>query len=209
MSSATCRSPIGSAERAATHDITMTYKHVILDRDGVLNHEAPDSGYVREPAEFRWLPGSLEALVSLRRAGLHITVATNQSGVGRGLMSLAQLTAVHDRMLTEAAGNGATLDAVLFCPHAPDEGCACRKPEPGLIHEAIRRSGIAATDSLVVGDAERDLEAAARAGVRAVLVRTGKGRATEAGGGARDVRIYDDLSQLAHELVGNANSRVG
>jgi D-glycero-D-manno-heptose 1,7-bisphosphate phosphatase len=209
MSSATCRSPIGSAERAATHAITMTYKHVILDRDGVLNQEAPDSGYVREPAEFRWLPGALEALASLRRAGLHITVATNQSGVGRGLMSLAQLTAVHDRMLTEAAGSGATLDAVLFCPHAPDEGCACRKPEPGLIHEAVRRSGIAATDSLVVGDAERDLEAAARAGVRAVLVRTGKGRATEAGGGAKDVRIYDDLSQLARELVGNANSRVG
>ncbi len=187
----------------------MTYKHVILDRDGVLNHEPADSGYVREPAEFRWLPGSLEALAILHRAGVHLTVATNQSGVGRGLMSLAQLAAVHDRMLTEAAAIGAAVDAVLFCPHVSGDGCACRKPEPGLIYEAIRRSGIAAADSLVVGDAERDLEAAARAGVRAVLVRTGKGRATEAGGSSGDVRIYDDLSQLARELVGNTNLRVG
>src|ERR1700722_2697278 len=130
MSSATCRSPIGSAERVASHDITMTYKHVILDRDEVLNHEAPDGGYVREPAEFRWLPGALEALATLRRAGVHLTVATNQSGVGRGLMSLTQLAAVHGRMLTEAAGSGAALDAVLFCPHAPQERCECRKPEP-------------------------------------------------------------------------------
>ena len=179
----------------------MAYKHVILDRDGVLNYEAPDSGYVREPEEFLWLPGSLEALASLTRAGVYLTVATNQSGVGRGLMSLAQLTAVHDRMLAEAAGSGAALEAVLFCPHAPGDRCSCRKPEPGLIHEAINRSGIAAADSLVVGDAERDLEAASRAGVRSVLVRTGKGRKTEAALRGTEVRVYDDLSQLAHELV--------
>ena len=180
----------------------MIYKHVILDRDGVLNYEAPDSGYVREPADFLWLPGSLEALATLTRAGLRLTVATNQSGVGRGIMSLAQLTAVHDRMLTEAAAGGAAIDAVLFCPHAPGDRCSCRKPEPGLIHEAISRSGIAAEDSLVVGDAQRDLEAAARAGVRSVLVRTGKGRRTEAALRGTEVRVYDDLSQLAHELVG-------
>ena len=180
----------------------MAYKHLILDRDGVLNYEAPDSGYVREPEEFLWLPGALEALATLTRAGVHLTVATNQSGVGRGLMSVAQLTAIHDRMLAEAAGSGAALEAVLFCPHAPDDRCSCRKPEPGLIHEAINRSGIAAADTLVVGDAERDLEAAARAGVRSVLVRTGKGRKTEAALRSTEVRVYDDLSQLAHELVG-------
>ena len=186
----------------------MAYKHVILDRDGVLNHEARDSGYVREPAEFLWLPGSLEALARLTRAGVHLTVATNQSGVGRGLMSLAQLTAVHDRMLTEAANSGAALAAVLFCPHAPEDRCACRKPEPGLIHEAIDRSGIAAADTLVVGDAERDLEAAARAGVRSVLVRTGKGRKTKAALRGTEVRVYDDLSQLAHELAGGRSTEL-
>ncbi len=205
----TCRSLTASAERAAAHDFTMKYRHVILDRDGVLNQEAPDSGYVREPAQFHWLPGALEALAILRGAGVHLTVATNQSGVGRGLMSLAQLTAVHERMLTEAAGSDAALDAVLFLSARTRRALRVRKPAPGLIHEAIRRSGIAAADSLVVGDAERDLEAAARAGVTAALVRTGKGRATEAGGGGKDVRIYDDLSQLARELVGNANLKLG
>ena len=179
----------------------MAYKHVILDRDGVLNYEAPDSGYVREPADFLWLPGSLEALATLTRAGLRLTVATNQSGVGRGIMSLAQLTAVHDRMLTEAAAGGAAIEAVLFCPHAPEDECSCRKPRPGLIHEAISRSGIAAEESLVVGDAERDLEAAARAGVRSVLVRTGKGIKTEAALRGTEVTVYEDLSRLAHELV--------
>ena len=97
----------------------MTYRHVILDRDGVLNREAPDSGYISKPSEFFWVPGALEALASLRRAGVYLSVATNQSGVGRGLMSLAELEAVHERMRTEAEQNGAGLDAVLFCPHAP------------------------------------------------------------------------------------------
>ena len=189
-----------SAGNSVAPDI-MICKHVILDRDGVLNYEAPASGYVREPEEFRWLPGSLEALAMLARAGVRLTVATNQSGVGRGIMSLAQLTAVHDRMLTEAAAGGAAIDTVLFCPHAPDDECSCRKPEPGLIREAISRSGIAAEDSLVVGDAQRDLEAAARAGVRAVLVRTGKGLQTEAALRGTEITVYESLSQLAHELV--------
>jgi D-glycero-D-manno-heptose 1,7-bisphosphate phosphatase len=179
----------------------MAYKHIILDRDGVLNEEAPAAGYIREPAEFVWLPGALEALVTLRHAGAHLTVATNQSGVGRGLMSLAQLEAVHERMLTEAARHGVELDAVLFCPHAPGDGCDCRKPEPGLIRQAIALSGIAATESVVVGDDLRDLQAAARAGVSAVLVRTGKGRKAESQLNGMKVPIYDDLPQAARALL--------
>ena len=179
----------------------MEYKHIILDRDGVLNREAPAGGYIREPAEFVWLPGALEALASLRHAGAHLSVATNQSGVGRGLMSLAQLEAIHERMRTEAAQHGADLDAVLFCPHAPEDGCSCRKPEPGLIREAIARSGIAAAESVVVGDDLRDLEAAARAGVSAVLVRTGKGRKAEAQLSGMQVPTYDDLPELARALL--------
>jgi D-glycero-D-manno-heptose 1,7-bisphosphate phosphatase len=181
--------------------MTMTYKHVILDRDGVLNREAQDGGYVLEPAGFLWLPGALEALAMLRRAGVHLSVATNQSGVGRGLMTVAQLEAVHDRMRDEASRHGAALDAVLFCPHAPDDLCACRKPAPGLIHEALARSGIAAAESLVVGDDQRDLEAAARAGVRAALVRTGKGQKTEALLRGTEVPTYDDLPQLARAIL--------
>jgi D-glycero-D-manno-heptose 1,7-bisphosphate phosphatase len=179
----------------------MTYRHVILDRDGVLNREAEGAGYVREPAEFFWLPGALEALATLRQAGIYLTVATNQSGIGRGLMTLAQLEAVHERMRTDASRSGAALDAVLFCPHAPEDSCLCRKPAPGLIRDAIARSGIPAAASLVIGDDQRDLEAAARAGVKAALVRTGKGRRTELLLQGTDVPAYDDLPQLARAIL--------
>lgn len=176
--------------------MSVTYRHLILDRDGVLNREADGAGYVLTPEEFFWLPGALEALATLHRAGVYLTVATNQSGVGRGLMTLAQLEAVHSRMRAEAAHHGGPLDAVLFCPHAPEARCDCRKPAPGMIHEALARSGFAAAETLVIGDAERDIEAASRAGVAAALVRTGKGRKTEAHLGAT-LPIYDDLLQFA------------
>jgi len=179
----------------------MSFRHVILDRDGVLNYEAPEGSYVREPSEFRWLPGALEGLALLRGAGLRLSVATNQAGVGRGLMSLAQLAAVHDRMQSEAAAHGGALDAVLYCPHAPEEQCSCRKPAPGLIQAAVARAGIAAGDSIVVGDDRRDLEAARRAGVAAALVRTGKGRRTEALLGDAAVPTYDDLRELARAIL--------
>ena len=179
----------------------MGFRHVILDRDGVLNYEAPEGDYVREPSQFRWLPGALAGLALLHRAGVRLSVATNQAGVGRGLMSLAQLAAVHERMQTDAAAHGAALDAVLYCPHAPEEQCACRKPAPGLIQAAVARSGIAAGDSIVVGDDRRDLEAAERAGVAAALVRTGKGRRTEALLGNAAVPAYDDLHELARAIL--------
>ncbi len=188
-------------DRTAIADVGMTYKHVILDRDGVLNREADDGGYVLDPSQFIWIPGALEALGMLRRAGIYLSVATNQAGVGRGLMTLAQLEAVHERMRTEALRGGGALDTVVVCPHAPEAGCDCRKPAPGLIREALRLSGIAAAESLVVGDAQRDLEAAARAGVAAALVRTGKGRETERTLRGVPVPTYDDLPQLARAIL--------
>jgi D-glycero-D-manno-heptose 1,7-bisphosphate phosphatase len=199
MYSATSHRPILTAE--ALRVKPTIFRHVILDRDGVLNREAEGAGYVREPAEFHWLPGALEALAILRRAGVRLTIATNQSGVGRGLMSAAQLAAVHAHMQAQAAAAGGALDAVLVCPHAPQALCLCRKPAPGLIQAAIVRSGIPAAESLVVGDDARDLEAARRAGVTAALVRTGKGRQTEAQLSATDVAVYDDLAQLARALA--------
>jgi D-glycero-D-manno-heptose 1,7-bisphosphate phosphatase len=193
----------------------MKYRHVILDRDGVLNCEPPDRGYVVRPEDFRWLPGALASLVTLRRAGTRLSVATNQSGVGRGLMTLAQLEAVHARMLAEAAAAGGAIDEVLVCPHAPEEGCDCRKPAPGLIETAIAHSGIPASETLGVGDDERDLQALERAGVAAALVRTGKGRQTEARMiGRADSRampratacgmsigVYDDLEALTRAMM--------
>jgi D-glycero-D-manno-heptose 1,7-bisphosphate phosphatase len=185
------------------------YKHLILDRDGVLNQEAHGGGYVLCPEQFVWIPGALEGLVMLSRGGVHLTIATNQSGVGRGLMSLAQLEAVHERMRADALRHGVRLDTVLFCPHAPDEGCPCRKPAPGLIREALARSGFTAAESLVVGDDQRDIEAASRAGVRAALVRTGKGRRTEVLlRGTELPDTYDDLPELARAILAEHESQV-
>ena len=190
-----------AAPRSRHCSFAMKIKHVILDRDGVLNHEAPDSGYVRTPEGFRWLAGALEGLALLRGAGVRISIATNQSGVGRGLMSLEQLEAVHDKMRSEAARAGGAIDAVFFCPHAPDAGCACRKPAPGLIQAAVASAGISAADTLVVGDDRRDLEAAQRAGVAAVLLRTGKGARNEPLVRDLDVPVYDDLPAVARAIL--------
>ena len=178
-----------------------TVRHLILDRDGVLNRESADGSYLRSPEEFEWLPGALEALSVLRRAGVRLTVATNQAGVGRGIVSSSELAAVHMRMQEQAASAGGALDAVLVCTHAPEAQCLCRKPAPGLVQAAIERSGIAAGETLLVGDDGRDLEAARRAGVAAVLVRTGKGSRTEAQLSGSHLVVYDDLLQLARALA--------
>ena len=185
------------------------FRHVILDRDGVLNRETHDGGYVLSPAEFDWLPGALAGLALLRRAGIRISVVTNQSAVGRGLMSLDQLEAVHAKMRREAAAHGGALDEVLFCPHAPDARCDCRKPAAGLLLEAVSRSGIRGEETLVAGDDHRDLEAARRAGLSSALVLTGKGQATRAQLSSEGVvrPAYDDVLQLATALVSDAVPR--
>jgi len=177
-------------------------RHLILDRDGVLNREAPEHGYILAPEDFAWLPGSLQALVTLTRLGIRISVATNQSAVGRGLMTLPQLEQVLATMRTQAAAAGAHIEAVYFCPHAPGAGCDCRKPAPGLIRSAVQASGIAAAQTLVVGDDVRDVQAASAAGVRAVMVRTGKGRqAAQLLEGGDALPIFDDLAQIARNFA--------
>lgn len=180
----------------------MAVRHLIVDRDGVLNREAPAGQWVRAPAAFDWLPGALDALELLGRGGVRLSVATNQSGVGRGRMTLDELDAVHARMQADVLARGVCLAAVLYCPHGPDEGCACRKPAPGLIRAAMARAhDIDVSETLVVGDDERDLEAARRAGVAAALVRTGKGARIAEQLGRSDVRVYDDLLQLARAVA--------
>jgi D-glycero-D-manno-heptose 1,7-bisphosphate phosphatase len=179
----------------------MKIRHVILDRDGVLNREARDSGYVCKPDDFEWLPGALEGLAMLRGAGVHLSVVTNQSGVGRGLMTIEQLESVHDRMRADAAAEGVTFDAIFFCPHAPWADCSCRKPAPELIRCAMATSGIPAKASLVIGDDIRDLQAARSAGVMAVLVLTGKGRKVKNRVRELSVPVYDDLSAVAHAVL--------
>lgn len=175
--------------------------HVILDRDGVLNVEAADGGFVQSPAQWQWLPGALDALRRLAGAGVRVSVATNQSGVGRGLMTAADLAAVNARMQAEAAASGGAIAAVFICPHAPDAGCDCRKPAPGLLHDAVAVSGVAAERTIVVGDDLRDLQAAEAAGLRCALVRTGKGGRCEAHATERGIAAYDDLAAFAAAVL--------
>jgi D-glycero-D-manno-heptose 1,7-bisphosphate phosphatase len=176
-------------------------RHLILDRDGVLNREDPSGGWIARPDDWGWEDGALEGLRLARAADLRVSVATNQSGIGRGIVEPLQVEAVHSRMLREASADGGRIDAVFMCPHAPEAGCLCRKPAPGLVLNAVEASGIAAADTVVVGDAARDLESARAAGVRFALVRTGKGRATELELAGVEAPVFDDLRDAVTALV--------
>jgi len=181
-------------------------KHVILDRDGVLNEELETGAYLADPCHLRWLPGALRALADLHALGIRVSVATNQSGIGRGAMSENDLKAVHQKMNSEAAAAGGSIDAIFYCPHPPEAESACRKPASGLIEAAIAQGGIASAITLVVGDAARDLQAAQSASVRSALVRTGKGRLHEAYAATQSIPIYDDLAAVVAEVVNGGNA---
>ncbi|MDQ2735973.1 MAG: D-glycero-beta-D-manno-heptose 1,7-bisphosphate 7-phosphatase [Pseudomonadota bacterium] len=148
-------------------------KLVILDRDGTINEDRDD--YVKSPEEWVAIPGALEAIARLNHAGWHTVIATNQSGLARGLLDMAALNAIHARMNRELASVGGRIDAVFFCPHGPDDGCRCRKPLPGLLEMIAERYGVAPGGAHVVGDSLRDLQAAVVAGCPSHLVRTGNG----------------------------------
>ena len=155
----------------------MTVSLVILDRDGVINHDSDD--YIKSPDEWQPLPGSLEAIAQLCRADYTVVVATNQAGVGRGLFSQEMLIRIHRKMASSIRDKGGRLDSVFFCPHSPAEQCGCRKPKPGMLLEISDRLGIGLSGVPVVGDSLRDLEAAEAAGAIPVLVKTGRGRLTQ------------------------------
>ncbi len=169
-------------------------KLIILDRDGVINQDSDH--YIKSPDEWKPIPGSLEAIATLNRAGYRVVVATNQSGVGRGLFDMAMLNAIHARMHKAVAGAGGRIDAVFYCPHAADAKCACRKPQAGMLLEIAERFDTSLVGVPAIGDSLRDLQAAAAVEALPVLVRTGKGVRTEAEGNLPEgVRVFDDLAQ--------------
>ena len=175
-------------------------KLIILDRDGVINYDSDQ--FIKSPEEWKPLPGSLEAIARLCQAGYRVVVATNQSGVGRGLFDMPTLNAIHDKMHKACAQAGGRIDAVFFCPHAADADCKCRKPKSGMIDEIFERYSVNLRDVLSVGDSLRDLEASARLGAQPVLVLTGKGLKTQAKGGLPvDTQIFPDLAAVAATLV--------
>jgi D-glycero-D-manno-heptose 1,7-bisphosphate phosphatase len=175
-------------------------KLVILDRDGTINHDSDN--HIRSPEEWRPIKGSLEAIARLTQADYHVVVATNQSGIARGFFDTRTLFAIHDKLARELAQMGGRIDAFFFCPHAAAAGCPCRKPQPGMLLEVARRFNISLSDTFMVGDAQRDLEAAAAAGARPVLVLTGKGEATQAEGKLPiGTRVFPDLAAFARHLA--------
>ena len=148
-------------------------KLVILDRDGTINVDSDE--YIKTPDEWVPLPGALEAIARMNHAGWHVAVASNQSGLGRGLFDVGSLNAIHAKMHKALGAVGGRIDAVFYCPHSPDEGCVCRKPLPGLFLQIGERYGIDLKGVLATGDSLRDLQACAAAGCEPHLVMTGKG----------------------------------
>lgn len=153
-------------------------KLIILDRDGTINEDRDD--FVKTPDEWVPIPGALEAIARLNHAGWHTVIATNQSGLGRGTFDMATLNAMHTKMNQLLAKQGGRIDAVFFCPHAPEDACNCRKPLPGLFEQIGARFGVDLCDVPVVGDSLRDLQAGVAVGCQPHLVRTGKGAGLDA-----------------------------
>jgi len=175
-------------------------KLAILDRDGVINRDSAD--FVKSADEWIALPGSLAAIARLTQAGWKVVVATNQSGLARGLFDAAALNAMHAKMCCELAQAGGHIDAIFVCPHGPDDGCTCRKPLPGLFHEIARRYDISLAGIPAVGDSLRDLQAAHAAGCQPWLVQTGNGVKTEAAGNLPPAtRIRADLKAVVQALL--------
>ena len=175
-------------------------KLVILDRDGTINEDSDQ--YIKSPSEWRPIEGSLDAIARLTQAGYRLVVATNQSGIARGLFDTSTLIAIHDRLQQAAAHAGGRIDAFFFCPHAADSACECRKPRPGMLLEIARRFNVSLADVYMVGDAQRDLEAAAAAGARPVLVLTGKGQKTKSDGKLPPgTEVFPDLAAFARHLA--------
>ena len=176
-------------------------KLVILDRDGVINHDSDN--YIRTVDEWQPLPGSIEAIARLSKAGFDICVATNQSGLARCYFDLSTLNLMHHKMTQLVEEQGGRIDKIEYCPHSPDDNCFCRKPLPGMYQHILScYPDIDPGKVYVVGDSLRDLEAAEVAGCPSILVKTGKGNRTLSKGGIPiHTTVVDDLEAAAHHII--------
>ena len=174
---------------------------VILDRDGVINRDS--DAFVKSAQEWVPLPGSIDAIATLSSAGFTVAVASNQSGLARGLFDRAALRSMHRKLRRLVESAGGRVDRIVVCPHGPDDGCDGRKPLPGLLHRLARYYDASLDGVPVIGDSARDLEAARAAGATPILVRTGNGVRTEASlrGELASIAVYDDLAAAVAALV--------
>lgn len=178
-------------------------KLIILDRDGVINQDSPD--YIKSPDEWHPIPGSLQAIARLHQAGWTVAIASNQSGLARGLFDISALTAIHMKLRRELAKLNGAVDAIFVCPHGPEDGCVCRKPLPGLFQDIAKRYDVELQDVPTVGDSLRDIQAGASAGCRPWLVQTGNGPKTLAQGNLPSgTQIVQDLAEAVEKILAHA-----
>lgn len=175
-------------------------KLVILDRDGVINEDSDD--YIKSAAEWRPIPGSLKAIARLNAAGYTVAVATNQSGIARGMYNIETLNAIHKKMQQVLQPVGGYVDKIFYCPHGPDDGCDCRKPKAGLFKQVSMHYGTDLHGVPAIGDSLRDIQAAMSAGAKPVLVRTGKGERTLVSRELPDdVPVYANLADAVDAML--------
>ena len=175
-------------------------KLVVLDRDGVINESRDE--VIKTADDFIPLEGSYEAISALCQHDYRVVVITNQSGIARGLITIDEVNAVHERMQQAVASHGGRIDAILLCPHKPDDDCACRKPRPGMLHDLMERLGIELNGVPLVGDSLRDLQTAMVVGATPVLVKTGHGERTlEENKHLDNVEVYENLFEFAEKLI--------
>jgi len=175
-------------------------KLIVLDRDGVINYDSDQ--FIKSPEEWRPVPGSVEAIARLNHAGYRVVVATNQSGIGRGLFDMGMLNSIHEKMHKALAHAGARVDAIFFCPHTADSKCECRKPKPGMLAEIGKRFNTELTGVPCIGDSLRDLQAADAVGAQPMLVLTGKGEKTlREGNFPKSTVIFPDLAFAVSALL--------
>jgi D-glycero-D-manno-heptose 1,7-bisphosphate phosphatase len=192
--------------------MTPVPKLVILGRDGVINEYRED--HVKDPAEWQPIRGALEAVARLNHAGWHVVVATNQSGIGRGMIDMATLNEVHAHMMKLLAEHGGRIDAVFFCPHTAEERCDCRKPAPGMVLEITRRYGVDPHKVPMAGDTLRDLLAAQEAGCEPHLVMTGRSGKLDAAGRLAmheqvpSAHVHASLAAFADHLLRRDNAHL-
>lgn len=175
-------------------------KLIILDRDGVINQDSDT--FIKTPDEWIPIPGSLEAIARLNQADYRVVVATNQSGIARGMFNIMALNAIHQKMHAAAQSVGAEIDAVFFCPHSADDSCDCRKPQPGMLHTIAKRFDVSLRGLPMIGDSLRDLQAGFVVGCAPYLVLTGKGEKTLAKGGLPPgTTSYPNLAAVVDHLL--------
>lgn len=175
-------------------------KLVILDRDGVINHDSDD--HIKSLDEWRPYPTAIDAIARLNREGWHVAVATNQSGIARDYFDMATLDTIHGELRRRVQKAGGRISHIAFCPHGPGDGCSCRKPRPGLLSEIGDAMGLESLkEAWMVGDSLRDLQAGETMGCRLALVRTGKGMTTERKGVPDRTLVFDDLKAFVDWLL--------